>query len=104
MTPSATLTISPTLYREHLTYPEILPTILAWSAEVITGEGVEWAIHEGQSADLVTEVDYELSYPVEDPVKDVIVWKLSGCITTALVTLRMLVLCEDLLNPFGGRG
>ncbi|WP_019588423.1 hypothetical protein [Deinococcus apachensis] len=103
MSPRATLTVSPGVYRRHLVRPEVLPTLLARSAEVITDEQVDWEIQEGASPFLVSDIDYELYHPAQRPLGGVIDWQLSGCATAVLIALRLIALCEE-AEMAGGRG
>ncbi|GMA15383.1 hypothetical protein E5F05_00575 (plasmid) [Deinococcus metallilatus] len=95
MNPRATLTVSPGVYRRHLVRPEVLLTLLARSAEVITDEQVDWEIHEGQSPFLVSDIDYELYHPAQRPLGGIIDWQLSGCATAALLALRLIAMREE---------
>lgn len=95
MTPRATLTVSPGAYRRHLVRPELLPTILARSAEVITGAQADWEVLEGHSPFLASDIEYELYHPAQRPLGGVVDWQLSGCATAALIALRVVAMREE---------
>lgn len=90
----ATVVISPSLHRWHLVYPDFLPTVLARAGQVITDEQVDWKVVESEHPYLCQDIDFELQHPAQRPLGGQVEWQLSGCVTAALIALRVLTELE----------